>query len=54
VGQLAVACGIADYDGLRARLGRRWAYQLRGAVTTSSDEEFALVVETLAMIGRRR
>lgn len=50
VGQLAEACGIADFDGLRRRLGSRWAYRMRGAILTSCDEEFAMVLASLAKL----
>ena len=42
------ACGIEDFDGLRRQLGPRWAYRLRGAIATSGDEDFAILLASLA------
>jgi hypothetical protein len=48
--ELAAACGTADLDGLKRRLGPRWAYRLRGAITTSTFEEYAMVIASLAKL----
>jgi hypothetical protein len=48
---------VVDLDGIRQRLGPKWAYYLRGALTTASDAEFAEIcrnlVGNLGMAGGR-
>lgn len=53
---LALAIGLADSGDprdLTQVLGPRWAYSLRGAITTGSDEEFRAICEALAEVARR-
>lgn len=40
VGELALCLGAADMDGLRLKLGSKWAYRLRETITLSSTEEW--------------
>jgi hypothetical protein len=48
VGEIAKALGVADMSAIKRRLGARWAYHLREAITLSNDEEWKLVLSSLA------
>ena len=48
VGELASALGISTLDGLRRRLGRRWAYYLREALSLASHEDWCQLLGVLA------
>lgn len=40
VGELAGALGVEDMDGLKKKLGPRWAYRSRQAITQSSEADW--------------
>jgi hypothetical protein len=40
VGEVATAVGVKDYDGLRRKLGRKWAYELRETIMKADDAEW--------------
>ncbi|MDD3181112.1 MAG: hypothetical protein PHQ04_12340 [Opitutaceae bacterium] len=44
VGELAAALGVPDLEGIRRRLGARWAYRLREAITLSNDAEWGMLL----------
>ncbi|WP_069961034.1 rolling circle replication-associated protein [Lacunisphaera limnophila] len=47
VGELGKALGVVDMDGIRRRLGPKWAYRLRESITMDSDEEWRLLITVL-------
>lgn len=53
VGQLAHAIGCDPFSGditqLKRKLGPRWAYQLRGAITTADQPEWVELLHVLAV-----
>lgn len=40
VGEKAAALRVKDYDGLKRKLGRKWAYDLRETIPTVEEEEW--------------
>ncbi len=48
VGEIGVALGALDLDGIRRRLGPKWAYRLRDAITLANEVDWALVLGALA------
>jgi hypothetical protein len=48
VGQIAAALGVGDTDGIRRKLGSKWAYRLREAITLSTEEDWNLFLSTLS------
>lgn len=48
VAEVAAAVGASDLSSLRERLGSRWAYRLREAITLSSEVEWVLFLRVLA------
>lgn len=40
VGEVAMAVGASDMDGLRRVFGSKWGYRLRGAIMTSPESEW--------------
>lgn len=47
VGELGSALGVEDMTGLRRKLGPKWAYRLRDAITTSGQDEWQSVLLAL-------
>jgi hypothetical protein len=37
---MAAALRVKNYDGLKQRLGRKWAHELRETITTSEEKEW--------------
>lgn len=48
VGQLGRALGVVDMDGIRRKLGSKWAYRLRESITLSSEEDWQELLALLA------
>ena len=46
VGQLAGAIGADDMDGIRLRLGSKWAYRLRESITLADDGQWFAILST--------
>jgi hypothetical protein len=40
--------GVEDTEGIRRKLGPKWAYRLRDTITTASEEDWQLVLRVLA------
>jgi hypothetical protein len=51
IGEVAAALGAVDTQGIRMKLGRSWAYRLRDAVTTNSDDEWRVTIAAIASLG---
>ena len=47
VGEIAAAIGVHDMAGIRRKLGRKWAYRLREAITLSSAEDWSQLLAVL-------
>jgi hypothetical protein len=47
VGELAAAIGVSDLDGIRRKLGVRWAYRLRDIITLGSNDDWQRVLCSL-------
>lgn len=47
VGEIGHALGVNDMEGIKRRLGCRWAYHLREAITCSTVEEWELILRSL-------
>ena len=47
VGELGAAMGVSDLDGIRRKLGHKWAYRLREAITLATDESWQLLLASL-------
>jgi len=50
VGELGRALRVVDMEGIRRKLGPKWAYRLRESITLSSNEDWQLLI---AVIGER-
>jgi hypothetical protein len=50
VGEIAAVLGVDDTDGLRRKLGPKWAYRLRDTITTASEEDWQLLLRSLASV----
>ena len=48
VGELGRALGVVDMDGIRRKLGPKWAYRLRESITLASTEDWQLLLSVLA------
>jgi hypothetical protein len=48
VGQIAAALGVRDMEGICRKLGSKWAYRLREAITLGSNEDWQHLLSTLA------
>lgn len=48
VGQLGAALGVEDLDGIRRKLGPKWAYRMRETITNATEEDWLLVLRCLA------
>jgi hypothetical protein len=53
VGELALNLGATDFDGIRKKLGTKWAYHLRDTISFASDEEWATVLDVYLKLGDR-
>jgi hypothetical protein len=49
VAELAGAIGAKDMPAIARKLGRRWAYRLREAITLSSEEDWRTLLQVLAI-----
>jgi hypothetical protein len=49
VGELGATLGVADMDGIRRRLGPKWAYRLREAISLAVEEDWQSVLLSLAL-----
>ena len=47
VGELGAALGVTDLDGIRRKLGPKWAYRLRETITLETDESWQLLLASL-------
>lgn len=47
VRELGAALGVRDMEGIRRRLGSKWAYHLRESITLASDGDWLLLLSTL-------
>jgi len=47
VGEVACALGVSDMDGIKRKLGSRWAYRMRDAITFAGDEEWQLILSAI-------
>jgi hypothetical protein len=43
VGELAAALGVDDMTGIRRKLGSKWVYRLREAVTLGTEEDWQVL-----------
>jgi hypothetical protein len=48
VGELGAALDVADMDGIRLKLGPKWAYRLREAITLAAEDDWQCVLQSLA------
>ncbi len=48
VGQVGAALGVEDLDGIKRKLGPKWAYRLRDTITSASEEDWQLVLRATA------
>jgi len=48
VSELGVVLGVADMQGIGRKLGPKWAYRLREAITLASAEDWQLVLSVIA------
>jgi hypothetical protein len=48
VGQIAAVLGVGDMEGIRRKLGSKWAYRLREAITLDSNGDWQHLLSTLA------
>ena len=39
VGEVWAVPGVGDVDGIRRKLGPKWAYRLREAITSASEQD---------------
>jgi len=51
VGELGAVLGVQDMDGIRIKLGSKWAYRLRESITLSSDEDWRILLSVVAIPG---
>ena len=47
VGQLGAALGVEDMDGIRRKLGAKWAYRAREAITLGSEEDWQVLLRVV-------
>jgi hypothetical protein len=50
VGQIAGALRVLDMEGIRRRLGSRWAYHLREIITLSDEQEWGNFLSTISTL----
>jgi len=48
VGELGAALGTADLDGIKRKLGSKWAYRIRESITLSTEEDWRLLLSVIA------
>ncbi len=48
VEQIGAALGVCDMGGIRRRLGSKWAYRLREAITLANEQDWALLLTALS------
>ncbi len=48
VGELGRALGVLDMDGIRRKLGPKWAYRLRESITLAPTEDWQLLLSVMA------
>lgn len=51
VGELGAALGVVDMDGIRRKLGPKWAYHLREAITIASDRDWSMLLSSVMGTG---
>ena len=47
VGELGGALGVEDMDGIRRKLGSKWAYHLRETITLGSEDDWQDLLEII-------
>lgn len=47
VAQVAAVLGVNEAEGIARRLGPKWAYRVRDAITTASAEDWQLLLRCL-------
>lgn len=50
VGELGAALGVDDMPGIRRKLGSKWAYHLREAITLSPPDEWLNLLQSLSQL----
>jgi len=48
VGQIATALGVGDMEGIRRKIGSKWAYQLREYITLADDADWQVLLALLS------
>jgi hypothetical protein len=48
VGELGLALGVVDMEGIRRKLGPKWAYRLRESITLSSPEDWQILLTVIS------
>src|ERR1035437_1719500 len=48
VGEVGAVLGGQDTDGIKRKVGPKWAYRLRDTITSASEEDWSLVLRSLA------
>ena len=48
VGELGAALGVTCTEGIRRKLGSKWAYRLRESISLASEEDWKLLFSVLA------
>jgi hypothetical protein len=43
VGELGAALGVDDMAGIRRKIGAKWAYRLREAITLGTEEDWQVL-----------
>jgi hypothetical protein len=51
VGELARALNVCDMEGIRKRLGPKWAYRLRESITLASEDDWRLLLSVISVPG---
>jgi hypothetical protein len=46
VGEMATALRVKEYEGLKRKLGRKWAYELRETITTAEEKEWRAFLQS--------
>jgi hypothetical protein len=47
VAELSEALGVRDLDGIRKKLGPKWAYHLREAITLASSDDWQYLLRSI-------
>ena len=53
VGELGATLGVSDMEGIRRRLGPKWAYRLRESITLASADDWQLLLSMISLRGLR-